>query len=72
MPEFEQVWIEFSAGRLIELPERGLKGFAKIAERPEAHRTPPCESFQEARLPITLFKRVFISNRDRYVIFDPQ
>jgi hypothetical protein len=22
-------------------------------------------------LPITLFKRVFISNRDRYVIFDP-
>jgi hypothetical protein len=26
---------------------------------------------EDGLLPITLFKRVFISNRDRYVIFDP-
>jgi hypothetical protein len=31
-----------------------------------AHRTG-----EDGLLPITLFKRVFISNRDRYVIFDP-
>ena len=32
-----------------------------------AHRTG-----EDGLLPITLFKRVFISNRDRYVIFDPR
>jgi hypothetical protein len=26
---------------------------------------------EDGLLPITLFKRVYISNRDRYVIFDP-
>jgi predicted aspartyl protease len=44
---------------------RGIKFFSPASEG-TAHRTG-----EDGLLPITLFKRVFISNRDRYVIFDP-
>jgi hypothetical protein len=54
--------------RKVVIGTRRLRGitFFTLASADTAPRTG-----EDGLLPITLFKRVFISNRDRYVIFDP-